>query len=115
MYCHAQFCYLRSDFQESEICQHIKSTEVRAGGEKFSLNPQFQVKPKANQVLYDVNPPDVAPQSSNESCVSKHTSEAQRTEVLLLTGSTPGRGWVTDICEQANSRVIIWVTDAFQT
>lgn len=88
-----QFCYLRSDFQESEISQHIKSTEVRAGREKFSLNPQFQVKPKANQVLYDVNLPDVAPQSSNESCISEHASEAQRAqraEALLLAGSSPG-------------------------
>jgi len=74
LYCHTQFCYLRSDFQESEIAQHITSTEVRAGRETFSLNPQFQVKPKANQVLYNVNLPDVAPQSSNERRVSEHTS-----------------------------------------
>lgn len=95
MYCHAQFCYLRSDFQESETSQHIKSTEGRAGREKFILNSQFQVKPKANQVPYDVNLPDVAPQSSGERRVRQHTSEAPRAEVPLLAGRSPGRGRLT--------------------
>lgn len=69
--CHALFCYLRSDFQEAQLSQHIKSREVQAGREKFSSSPPFQVSPKASQALCEVNPPDVASQAPNKRCAKR--------------------------------------------
>lgn len=67
---HVLFCYLRSDFQEAQLSQHIKSREVQAGREEFSLNPPFQVSPKANRALCEVNLPDGASEPPNEGCAT---------------------------------------------